>query len=156
MARFSFLKNYTEYNVDIDLRKFLENHFLCYKKSAPHIDEIVDIINSVFPQYISEDEISAQIKRDKKTVQRIFMSAFGIKYKYLVKTFRIYCSLILLYKARLDLTDLAINLNYSDLSNMDRDFQKVLGITPSRASAELKHLSPDKLFGRYYRNRRLF
>lgn len=152
MARFSFLRGDTECNIDIELREFIDNHFAGYNKDILYLNEAMNIIEAVLPQSISEEEIAERIKRKKKTVQRIFIKAFGITYKQLIAAYRIYCSLILLSEARLDITETAIKLNYSDLSNLDRDFQKVLGITPSKARAEFKCINPDKLFHRYYHN----
>ncbi len=155
MARFSFSKD-DEYSINIDLKNFLENHFRTLDNEALHLDEVISIIDKKFPQTISEDEIALRIKREKKTVQRVFINAFGMNYKKLIEAFSIYCSLILLCKTRFDITDISIKLNYSDLSNMDRDFQKVLGITPCRAREELKQITPDRLFRRYYCRKKFY
>ena len=155
MARFSFLRGDTECNIDIELREFIDNHFAGYNKDILYLNEAMNIIEAVLPQSISEEEIAERIKRKKKTVQRIFIKAFGVNYKQLIAAYRIYCSLILLSEARLDITETAIKLNYSDLSSMDRDFKKVLGITPCKVKAELKNTDPDCLYRRYYRKRKL-
>jgi len=151
MARFNFSKGKTECDINIDLKTFIENHFPSYTKETLHVDKAIQIIDESFSKYKSLNEIAIKIKRGEKTVQRIIKNAFGIKHKQLVEAFRIYCALYLLYKTKLDITYVAINLSYSDLSSMDRDFHKVLGITPIEATEQLIIMNPDKLFKRYHR-----
>ena len=155
MSRFTFLKDYQETVVNIDIKKFFEENFPCNSKDLPYIDKVKDIILKSFPHCCTEEEISEEIKRDKKTVQRMFVNAFGIKYKQLIETLRIYCAIELLYNTSLDNTEIAFLLKYSELGNLDRDFNKVIGITPSKVRAELKILGPSILFKQYYKYKNL-
>ena len=151
MARFNFSKGETEYVIYVDLRKFLEKHIPCYTKETLHVDRVINIIDESCPEYICLDKLAIKIERGEKTVMRIIKKAFGIKYKQLIVAFRIYCALRLLYKAELDITYVSISLSYSDVSSMDRDFQKVLGVPPIKAIEELKDSDPDIIFNKYYR-----
>ncbi len=155
MSRFTFLNSYNDYSINIDIKKFFEENFPCNSKNLPYIDNVKDIILKSFPHCCTEEEISEKIKRDKKTVQRLFINAFGIKYKQLIETLRIYCAIELLYNTSLDYTDIASLLNYSDLSSLDRDFNKVIGLPPGETRRELNNLSPNLLFQQFYRYRKL-
>ena len=155
MSRFTFLKDYQETVVNIDMQKFFNENFPSNSINLPYIDKVKDIILKAFPYCCTEEEISEIIKRDKKTVQRIFISAFGIKYKQLIETLRIYCAIELLYKTSLDNSEIAFLLKYSELGNLDRDFNKVIGITPNKVRAEIKILGPSILFKRYYKYKNL-
>jgi len=151
VARFNFLKGDTTRTVNIDIRKFFEENFPCKSKDTPFIDEVKEIIIRAFPHYITIDEIATKIQRNKKSVQRMFINVFGIKYIQMVETLRIYCAIALLQRTRLYNTGIAIMLNYSDLSGLDRDFNKVIGISPNKVRILLKNLSAGALFRRYYR-----
>jgi len=151
MARINFLKSYTEFEINIDIENFFEQYFPCCSKNLLNIKKVKDIILNDFPHRFTEYEIGTKIKRNRKTVQRLFISDFGIKYKQIMETLRIYAAIILLDNTNLDNSEIAFLLKYSDLSSLDRDFNKVIGITPSKARMELKDCRPILLFQRYYR-----
>jgi transcriptional regulator GlxA family with amidase domain len=79
-------------------------------------------------------------------LQNEFQEAFNASYKDLLRTIWVYQAVKLLQKTDLDNTDIALELNYKELSSMDRDFKTILNLSPNEVREKLGKVTIDKLF----------
>ncbi|NIR69107.1 helix-turn-helix domain-containing protein [candidate division KSB1 bacterium] len=71
--------------------------------------------------------------------------AFGKSFTQLMRQIRVYQALCFMKHTTLDNWDIAMQLNYSEESNMARDFRKELGYCPSEARIRLSEITPQEL-----------
>ncbi|MGH7595888.1 MAG: helix-turn-helix transcriptional regulator [bacterium] len=127
-----------------DLKAFLE---ACYPGSLPslHVRRMVDEIVHAFPHRITEPEMAKRLGISQRWLQKTCRQAFGKTYKHLLRRIWIHQALRLMQKTTLDNLEIAQQLNYSEESNMARDFRKELGYSPTEARKRLTAQSPDEL-----------
>jgi AraC-like DNA-binding protein len=133
------------------LTEFVELSFPgCFARTV-YARKILNIIINNFPVRLAEKDMANDLDISIDWLQDRCKKTFLIPYTHLKQTIWVYAALRLLYRTGLDTTTIALQLKYSDLSSMDRDFRKVLGKPPHKMKIELQGANPEKLFDCYYR-----
>ena len=138
MSRFSFAQD--------DVYRFVESVFPLYYARHKRAAEITDYIVNKFPQKVDEDEIAAELKVTKRWIQKICLTSFLITFTRLKRIIRIYSALKLLNETNHDMIGISVYLNYSDATNMARDFKLELNISPTQARKIMLTKTPMELF----------
>ena len=139
MSKYSFVHfNYFNEFIEAEFPSFLDNN--------SHAEEIKNIVIRSFQKDVSEDDISKELGITKRWLQKILKNNLGITFKRLLRILRIYAALKLLCETNLDNYDIALKLNYTEESNMARDFRKELHICPAEARKRLALMKPKYLF----------
>lgn len=129
-----------------DLRKFIEKKIAgCYERSI-YTKKIIDLIIKTFPKRINEKELSEELNISVRWLQKECKIAFAITFKKLLRIIWVYQAVRLIENTDFDNNSLAMQLNYKELSSMNRDFRKVLNLTPNDARKKLASVSIDQLF----------
>ncbi|MDH4071359.1 MAG: helix-turn-helix transcriptional regulator [Ignavibacteria bacterium] len=94
---------------------------------------------------ISVDELSEQVRVNRRQLERRFSSAIGLSPKQLSKTIRLQAALRLLANGKFSsLTTLAHEGEYYDQAHFIKDFREFTGLTPKEFYSE--HLTMSSLF----------
>lgn len=129
-----------------DLINFIEQIFpACFDKIT-YAKKIIAKIIEKFPHRISEDEIAKEINVSARWVYQQCKKAFDVTYIELIRIIWVYQAIRLIEKTDLDNNEIAIMLNYTEESNMARDFRKVLGINPTEVRKNLNNITAKQLF----------
>ncbi len=148
MSRYSF--SYENFLNEFVSKEFAES----YKKNS-HVKELTNKVILNFPDNIGEDNISKELHITKRWLQKSCIKTFGITYKRFIRVLRIYAALKLLYETKFDNLDIAFNLNYTEESNMARDFRIELHICPNEARRRLAVMNPKQLFDNLWQRQAL-
>jgi AraC-like DNA-binding protein len=128
-----------------ELKKFIETKFPgCFERSS-FAKKIIDEIVRKFPKRIYSDEMATKLKITERWLQHQSKKAFGISYKKLFKLIRVFHALRLMEKGDMDNNEISLQLNYTEESNMARDFRIVIGIPPNEARKKLSSNSSSQL-----------
>jgi AraC-like DNA-binding protein len=129
-----------------ELKKFIEIKFPgCFERSS-YAKKIIDEIVRRFPKKTYSTEMAKKLKVSERWLQHQSKKAFGISYKKLFKLIRVFHALRLMEKSEMDNNEISLQLNYTEESNMARDFRIVLRIPPSEARKKLSTNSTSQLF----------
>ncbi len=123
------------------LQEFLQ---FCYPGSVntPHIRKMIQGIVHSFPHRLNEEQMATRIKISRSYLKKMCRQAFGKPFTQVMRRIWIYQALHMMRYTDLDNTEIALQLNYSEESNMARDFRKELSCSPSEARRQLLQLSP--------------
>lgn len=130
------------------IKEFLET---CYPGSfslSPHIPKMIEEIIDAFPHRMSEAEISGRLGISQSWLQKLCRQAFDQSFSQLMRRIRVHQALRLMRHTNLDNTEIALFLDYSEESNIARDFRKELGYSPTRARQHLVEQTPEELLGK--------
>lgn len=130
------------------IKEFLDT---CYPGSfslSPHIPKIIEEVIDAFPHRMSEAEISGRLGISRSWLQKLCRQAFDQSYSQFMRRIRVHQALRLMRHTNLDNTEIALFLDYSEESNLARDFRKVLGYSPTRARRYLPGHTPEELLGK--------
>lgn len=78
------------------------------------------------------EQLSACSNLSPRAIQRYFATYVGLPPKWLIRKYRLGRALEELENDKVDILDIVSSLEYVDQSHLIRDFQHILGITPSR------------------------
>ena len=95
---------------------------------------------------MSIEEISGKLNITPRWVQQQTKNAFNTTYKKLTRLMWVYFAVKFLHETNLDNKTIAAELAYTELSSMDRDFRKVLGISPNEVRKKLLFCTPQEVF----------
>ncbi len=140
MSRYSFGSG--------DLFVFVEKTFpSCFSKYDLAKD-IIKILSENYPKNsnITESKIAEELDVTCRWIQKICAASFCITFTRLKRILRIYAALILMSETSLDILSIAVNLRYSDSTNLARDFKLELKVSPTAARLLLKKGKPDGVF----------
>lgn len=129
-----------------ELEIFIGRIFPGYFEKSKYGKRIVTTMIRIFPQRLSEEEVSDELGISRVWIQRECKKAFNITYIQLARLLRVYQAARLMHRTHLDNNQIAICLNYSEESSMARDFRKVLHLSPTEARKKLFDYAPDRLF----------
>ncbi len=115
------------------------------EKLSPHIDKMIPEIVQAFPQRIPESEMAQRLGISRSYLWKLVKHAFEISYTRLLRRIWVHQALCLMHRTSLDNTEIALQLNYSEESNMARDFRKELNYSPGEARKLLIHHPPEEL-----------
>lgn len=128
------------------LNNFLEKKFPgCFDKSL-YAKKIINKIIEKFPQRLTEENIAKEISLSARWMYQQCKNSFGITYKNLLRIIWVYQAVRLIKKTDFDNSYIAMQLNYKELSSMDRDFRKVLNLSPNEVRKKLSKLTANQLF----------
>jgi AraC-like DNA-binding protein len=129
-----------------EIKKFIELKFPgCFERSR-YAKKILNIVICNFPRKIESEEIAKELNISRKTLYQQSKKAFNTTSRKLTRILRIYYAARLMEKSELDNTEIAMQLNYSEESNMARDFRKVLQMTAGEARKKLVVITSNQLF----------
>lgn len=81
---------------------------------------------------IKVDQLAAAMAINKRRLQRLFAEYVGVSPKWVIQRYRLHEAVERLESGeRVDLTRLAMELNYFDQSHFAKDFERIVGRTPS-------------------------
>jgi len=127
------------------LKAFLESSYPGSLSSSPHARKMIDEIVHAFPHRLREDEIARRLGISRSWLQKLCRRAFDLTFKQLLRRIWVHQALRLMQHTNLDNGEIALHLNYSEASNLARDFRKELGCTPTEARRRLLIQSPEEL-----------
>lgn len=127
------------------LRRFLESSSQTDFPSSPKVHRIIQEITHRFPHWPTEKELAEKLEISQRWLQKLCREAFGVTYSRLKRRICVHQALRMMKHSALENTEIAIQLNYSEESNLARDFRKELGYSPSEARRKLTVRSPEEL-----------
>ena len=89
--------------------------------------------------------MSRQLRVSPNWLYKLCRQAFGMSYTKLLRRIWIYQALQMMRDSKLDNTEIALYLNYSEESSMARDFRKELGCSTTEARLHLTRQSPEEI-----------
>lgn len=101
------------------------------KEFHPLINKTEKIISSSLNKNISITEIAAELGVSREYLSRIFHEYTGEKMKDYITKLRIEAARNYLFSTNKSISEIAELLNYSTPSNFARDFNSIMGVTPS-------------------------
>jgi transcriptional regulator GlxA family with amidase domain len=129
------------------LQSFLE--FCCPGSlaSSPYVKKMVNEIVHSFPHRLTTSELSERLGISTRRLQMICQEAFGKSFTRLMRRIWVFHALNLMKSTSLDNTEIALELDYSDVSDLARIFRKELGYNPTEARKRLSRTkkSPKEL-----------
>lgn len=128
------------------LKAFLEARHPGSLSSSPHTHKMIDEIVHSFPHRLSEYDIARRLGISRSWLQKLCRRFFDLSFKQLLRRIWVYHALRLMQHTNLDNGEIALQLNYSEASNLARDFRKELGCSPTAARLRLATQRPEKLF----------
>jgi AraC-like DNA-binding protein len=119
-----------------DRIKIIEAFLLAKALMPETIDRItkssVEVMMRLHGQ-VSVDELSEQLKINRRQLERKFSSAIGLSPKYLAKIIRLQATLKMLEKKQFtSLTSLAYENGYFDQTHFIKDFKEFTGMSPKQ------------------------
>ena len=114
-------------------------------ETSPLVGKLIDEIIHAFPFRLQVQELARRLKIDRGWLLKLCKGAFNRPPSELVRHLWVYQALRLMQRTDLDNTDIAEQLNYSDESNMVRDFHKELEYCPKEARKRLLKSTPEEL-----------
>lgn len=126
------------------LQEFLQS---CCPGSVnmPRIRKMIHEIVHTFPHRLNEEQMAVRLKISRSWLKKLCRQAFGKPFTRVMRRIWIYQALRMMRYTDLDNTEIALQLNYSEESNMARDFRKELSCSPSEARRRLLEHSPAAL-----------
>lgn len=95
---------------------------------------------------LGEDDIARPLGISRSWLQKLCRRIYHRTFKQLLRRIWVYHALRLMQHTNLDNGEIALQLNYSEASNLARDFRKELGCSPTAARLRLATQRPEKLF----------
>ena len=128
-----------------EIKQFLESRFSGRLFSSHHTGKMVDLIIHAFPRRLQENKMARRLGVSPNWLYKLCRQAFGMSYTKLLRRIWIYQALQMMRDSKLDNTEIALQLNYSEESSMARDFRKELGCSPTEARLHLTRKSPEEI-----------
>ncbi len=135
-------------SISEDLPEFIEGVCpACFSKYDLAKD-IIKILSENYPKNsnITESKIAEELDVTCRWIQKICAASFRITFTRLKRILRIYAALILMSETSLDILSIAVDLRYSDSTNLARDFKLELNFSPTETRLLLKKAKPDRVF----------
>ena len=114
-------------------------------ETSPRVGKLIDEIIRAFPRRLQVQELARRLEINRGWLLKLCKGAFNRPPSELVRHLWVYQALRLMQRTDLDNTDIAEQLNYSDESNMVRDFHKELEYCPNEARKRLLKSIPEEL-----------
>lgn len=122
--------------------------------NSNYTKKIIETIVSNFDNKKNLTFTALKINCSNRTLQRAVKSAFDITFTQLIRTLKIYMALVFIQEDT-ELYDIVVELSFSELNSLNRDFKKVLGITPTTARRKLQYMTADEIFKENYHYKKL-
>ncbi len=148
MSRYHFLKR------EIMLSNFMRDTLQAKYDNSNYTKKIIETIVSNFDNKKNLTFTALKINCSNRTLQRAVKSAFDITFTQLIRTLKIYMALVFIQEDT-ELYDIVVELSFSELNSLNRDFKKVLGITPTTARRKLQYMTADEIFKENYHYKKL-
>lgn len=116
----------------------------CYA-SSPYVRKLVDEIISAFPHRFEVRELAKRMGIKRRWLQKLCLRTFGMPPTSLIRCIWVHQAMRLMKHSNLDNIDIALQLNYTEESNLARDFRKLLGYSPNEARRRLTQKTPEEL-----------
>ena len=78
------------------------------------------------------EQLSERVNLSIRTLQRMFHSYVGVSPKWLIRKYRLHHLLKEFEEERVEITEAAALLDYTDQSHLIKDFSELIGMTPKR------------------------
>lgn len=130
-----------------DLREYLEASWSKSFTHSPISGKLIDEIVRAFPRRLKEPQMAERLGKSRSSLQKLCKKAFGRTYPHLLRRIWVCQALRLMQHTTLDNGEIALHLNYTEESNLARDFRKELGYNPTEARQRLREHGPRELMG---------
>ncbi|MFQ5485328.1 MAG: helix-turn-helix transcriptional regulator [Desulfobacterales bacterium] len=130
---------------DGGLKEYLESFRPDSLATSPYVRKLIDEILYVFPRRLTEQELGHRLDISRSSLQKHCRRVFGRSFIRLLRHIWVHQALRLMQHTNLDNTEISMHLNYSEETNMARDFRKELGYSPGEARLRLITHSPEEL-----------
>lgn len=127
------------------LKEFLESCCPGSIASSPYVRKLIDEIVHAFPHRLEIQEIAERLGIKRSWLYKLCRQAFDRPVTSLLRCVWVHQALRMMQHTNLDNTDIALQLSYSEESNMARDFRKELGYNPKEARKRLTRQTPEEL-----------
>lgn len=124
---------------------YLESLIINKIEYSSYSDKLIDIIIGTFPKRTNENDISKELNISARYLQKICKECFNRNFNRLLRRIRVYIALCLMDKTSFEDKEISLNLDYSEVSSMRRDFMKELRYSPDEARELLKTKIPKEL-----------
>lgn len=127
-----YLKNKLSEFLNFNIYKINLNLFSIDEKSlSPVILDVINILEKNFPQMKNSMQIARKIRISREHLSRKFKKETGYSFQYFKTCLKVAAAIELMKEGARDISHIAlVELDYSNVSNMTRDFQKVVKCTP--------------------------
>ncbi|MDZ7288802.1 MAG: AraC family transcriptional regulator [candidate division KSB1 bacterium] len=132
------------------LKEYLQSYYPGGHVTSPHVNKMINEIVHVFPHRLKESEMAQRLRISRSWLQKLCRRVFGNSYTRLTRHLWVYQALRMMQHTTLDNGEIALQLNYSEESNMARDFRKALGYSPTEARMLLAKQNPEELLRRIF------
>ncbi|MGF0336060.1 AraC family transcriptional regulator [Ectopseudomonas toyotomiensis] len=116
---------------DYQLLSAVTSSELCDEQHVERINRAVDYIFQHYAQGISQEEVAEHLGMTTTYFSRFFKQATGRGFVEFVNRLRVSKSCELLSKSDKPVTDVCFESGFSNISNFNRRFQQLKGMTPS-------------------------
>jgi AraC-like DNA-binding protein len=99
-------------------------------KPNPKLQQLLDWIEKRAAEDISQSEVAAQAKMSPAAFSRWFKSHMGCVFQRYLNELRVARACSLLVRSDMSVTDSAFQAGFNNLSNFNRRFQEITGLTP--------------------------
>lgn len=127
------------------LRHFLESCCPGSLNASPYVAKMINEITHAFPHRLTTSELAQRLGVSARRLQMICHEAFGKSLTHLIRRIVVYQALNMMKSTKLDNTEIALQLGYSEESSLARIFRKELGYNASEARKRLSQQSPEEL-----------
>ncbi|QBD83174.1 AraC family transcriptional regulator [Ktedonosporobacter rubrisoli] len=119
------------------------------RKKLPTRDEYVEMVQQILNTIITDrqiirvDNLVSRFKLHKRTLQRLFRQYVGVSPKWVIEHYRLHeVARYLAEGARIDWSQLALDLGYYDQAHLIKEFKAMLGQAPTEYARQIgKHSS---------------
>ncbi len=126
------------------LKVFIESHVKS-EVNSPYTRKIITKILHTQPLQLHVTDLASSLGITSRWLQSLFRDIFGMTYTELMRRIHVFQALNLMKNTRLDNTEIALKLTYSDENSLYRIFQKELGFSPTKAREYLINKTPTEL-----------
>jgi len=131
------------------IKKYIERTFNLNTGNSPYINKIIATIIFSFPIRPSEVHIASKLGISISWLQKLFRRTLKLGYHRFLRRIWTTQAMFLMKYSKMDNTEIAFYLNYTDESSMARDFRKELAINPTEARQILVNLTPEQVIQDY-------
>lgn len=104
------------------------------------IQKLISLINDNLSNYISKDEVEKTVHYSYRNTERVFKKIFGENLKSYQRRQRLEIAYKQIVYSQHSITDISINVGYTNLQTFSKAFKKQFSITPTQARLDKNHV----------------
>ena len=115
------------------LKRHLESRYPGCLASSIYVHKMIDLIVQKFPQRLKEKDVAESLDISMQWLESLIVKGFGMNYSRFIRRIWVYQALLMMNNTMLSNSEIAEELYWTEETNMGRDFNKELHISPGKA-----------------------